>query len=72
MNLLEFQKKISRNNNNITHKAGMMISPTPVIHHSAKIGRDCYIGDHVVIGEDRLIGDNSKIESKVKNLKNAW
>jgi UDP-3-O-[3-hydroxymyristoyl] glucosamine N-acyltransferase len=62
-------KKISRNNNDTTRKAGR-ISPTAVIANSAKIGRDCYIGDHVVIGEDCIIGDNSKIESKV-NLQNC-
>jgi UDP-3-O-[3-hydroxymyristoyl] glucosamine N-acyltransferase len=59
-------KKINRNHS--SPKVG--ISSSSVIAGSAKIGRDCYIGDHVVIGEDCIIGDNSKIESKV-NLQNC-
>lgn len=65
---LEFTRIAKKINRNYSPKVG--ISSSSVIAESAKIGRDCYIGDHVVIGEDCIIGDNSKVESKV-NLQNC-
>ena len=65
---LEFTRIAKKINRNHSPKIG--ISSSSVIANSAKIGRDCYIGDHVVIGEDCIIGDNSKIESKA-NLQNC-
>ncbi len=38
------------------------ICSTAVIAKSAKIGKNCYIGDHVVIGENVEIGDNCRLE----------
>jgi len=46
------------------------ISSKSVISESAKLGRDCYIGDFVVIGDDCKIGDNTFIDSRV-NLQNC-
>ncbi len=46
------------------------ISKSSVIANSAKIGRDCYIGDYVVIGDDCTVGNNTIIESKA-NLQNC-
>lgn len=37
------------------------ISPHAAISESAKIGKDCYIGDFVSIGENVTIGDNCRI-----------
>ncbi len=64
---LEFTRLAKR----ITHalpKVG--ISKSSVIADSAKIGRDCYIGEYVVIGDDCTIGNNTIIESKA-NLQNC-
>lgn len=39
------------------------ISAKATIHSSAKIGKDCFIGDYVVIEENVEIGDNCRIEN---------
>lgn len=41
------------------------ISPKASIHHTAKIGTNCFIGDFVVIEENVVVGDNCRIESGV-------
>jgi UDP-3-O-[3-hydroxymyristoyl] glucosamine N-acyltransferase len=46
------------------------ISKHAIIAESAKIGRDCYIGDFTIIGENCLIGDQTVIDSRVV-IKNA-
>jgi len=46
------------------------ISTHAIISDSAKIGRDCYVGDFTIIGDDCIVGDNSVIDSKVV-VKNA-
>jgi UDP-3-O-[3-hydroxymyristoyl] glucosamine N-acyltransferase len=37
------------------------ISSTSIIHPSVKMGKDCFIGEHVVIEENAKIGDNVTI-----------
>ena len=37
------------------------IHPTAVVHPSAKIGRDAYIGPYVVISESAVIGDHARL-----------
>ncbi len=46
------------------------ISKSSVIADSAKMGRDCYIGEYVVIGDNCTIGNNTIIKSKA-NLQNC-
>lgn len=64
---LEFTRLAKRINHALP-KIG--ISKSSVIADSAKIGRDCYIGDYVVIDENCTIGNNTIIESKA-NLQNC-
>lgn len=40
-----------------------MIHPTAIIHSSAHIGKNCYIGPYTVIGADVFIHDNVHIEA---------
>ncbi len=47
------------------------ISPKAIISENAKIGFDCYIGDHVIIGENCIIGDNTIIYSRVNIIENC-
>jgi UDP-3-O-[3-hydroxymyristoyl] glucosamine N-acyltransferase len=49
-------------------KRGM--SSKSVISESAEVGKDCYIEDFVVIGDDCKIGDNTFIDSRV-NIQNC-
>ena len=37
------------------------IESTAIVHHSAKLGNDVYIGHHVVIEENCAIGDNTSV-----------
>jgi UDP-3-O-[3-hydroxymyristoyl] glucosamine N-acyltransferase len=46
------------------------MSSKSVISESAEVGKDCYIEDFVVIGDDCKIGDNTFIDSRV-NLQNC-
>ncbi len=46
------------------------ISKHVIIADSAKIGRDCYIGDLTIIGDECIIGDNVIVDSGVV-LKNT-
>jgi UDP-3-O-[3-hydroxymyristoyl] glucosamine N-acyltransferase len=46
------------------------VSKHAIIAHSAKIGKDCHVGDFTIIGDDCIVGDNTVIGSKVV-LKNA-
>jgi UDP-3-O-[3-hydroxymyristoyl] glucosamine N-acyltransferase len=39
------------------------IDASAVIHSSAKIGKNCYVGPHAVIEENVTIGDNCRIEA---------
>ena len=39
------------------------VSQKASVHPSAKIGRNCYIGDFAVVEENAVIGDNCRIES---------
>jgi len=41
------------------------ISKQSVIHESAKIGENCYVGEFAVVGEDVQIGNNVKIYPQV-------
>lgn len=41
------------------------ISPQAVIRDSAKLGKDCYVGEFTVIEEGALLGDNCKIYPQV-------
>jgi UDP-3-O-[3-hydroxymyristoyl] glucosamine N-acyltransferase len=59
--------------NQIYNKKKMIgISPRAVISENAKIGFDCYIGDHVIIGENCIIGDNTVIFSRVNIIENCF
>lgn len=64
---LEFTK-IAKRINPEPPKVG--ISPHSIVSDSAKIGRDCFIGDFVVIGDNCTIGDNTLVDSRV-NLQNC-
>lgn len=39
------------------------ISPKASVHPSAKIGKNCFIGDFAVVEENAIIGDDCRIES---------
>jgi UDP-N-acetylglucosamine acyltransferase len=41
------------------------IDPRAVVHRSARIGRDAWVGPYCVIGEDVSIGDRCRLESHV-------
>lgn len=41
------------------------LSEHALVSVSAKIGRDCYIGDFTVVGDECIIGDNTIIDSRV-------
>lgn len=53
-----FQKLLSLK---FSPKRNSSTEPTACIHPSAKIGNDCYIGNHVVIEENVRIGNNVDI-----------
>jgi UDP-3-O-[3-hydroxymyristoyl] glucosamine N-acyltransferase len=55
--LLELYNQIKQN------KVG--IAQQSVIHESAKIGENCYVGEFAVVGEDVQIGNNVKIYPQV-------
>ena len=40
-----------------------MIHPTAIVSPHAKLGRDCYIGPYVVIGDEVTLGERVRIES---------
>ncbi|MDN5845033.1 MAG: hypothetical protein L0H53_02025, partial [Candidatus Nitrosocosmicus sp.] len=46
------------------------VSKHAIIADSAKIGRDCFIGDLTIIGDECIIGDNVIVDSRVV-LKNT-
>lgn len=41
------------------------LSDHALVSGSAKIGRDCYIGDFTVVGDECIIGDTTIIDSRV-------
>lgn len=53
------------------HQKRTGIHPTAVIAPSAKIGKDVYIGEYVVIEDGAIVGDNSQIYPQVFIGKNA-
>jgi len=46
------------------------VSKLAIIADSAKIGRDCYLGDLAIVGEGCIVGDNTIIDSSIV-LKNS-